>query len=78
MVGNDWHEAKQAWTEQEWPNRRDIPRPAKQSVKSEMPPWKQELIWGKRWQEPNDDPEQQDHFASTSFDSTHLSEEDGW
>lgn len=42
MVGNDWHEAKQAWTwnEPEWPYRRDIPRPAKQSVKSEVARWK--------------------------------------
>lgn len=46
-MNETWEEARQNWQQAtNWPYKRDIPRPAKQSVKSEMPQWKLRAIYG--------------------------------
>ena len=78
MPGEDWYKAKEEWCDPDRPFDPSWNVPPKRSVQTELAEYKKRLIYGKYWEEPNDDPTQQDHFASTSFDSTHMSKEAGW
>lgn len=77
MVGNDWHKAKEEWCDPDRPFDPTLASvPPKQSD-VQMPQWKKEVIWGRQWQDPNDDPTQQDHYTGMSEFS--LSQrDDGW
>lgn len=78
MDEKTWEEARRAWLNAtNWPNKRDIPHPAKQSV--DIAQWKEDVNWGQDWEEPNDDPAQQDHYATTDWTAeTDRGKQNGW
>lgn len=76
-MDENWYKAKEEWCDPDRPFDPSWNVPPKQSV--DFPEWKKRVIWGDNWQEPNNDPTQPDHYATTDWTShTDRGKQNGW